>query len=105
MRAGNKARYSLVNANRQQLIKFFKEPLINSESFSCAGKMHQIKTPIAGNSTVITKIGNAELVHFNKQMLIHELIRGSLGILSISISFAFFSPTTIIAAGLIWLLF
>ena len=55
-----------------------KEPLINSESFSCAGKMHQIKAPIAGNSKAITKIGNAELVHFNQRMLIHELIRGSL---------------------------
>jgi len=53
------------------------EPLINSESFSCAGKMRQIKAPIAGNSKSITKIGNAELVHFNQQMLIHELIRGS----------------------------
>jgi hypothetical protein len=40
--------------------------------------MHQIKAPIAGNSKAITKIGNAELVHFNQQMLIHELIRGSL---------------------------
>jgi hypothetical protein len=44
----------------------------------------QIKTPIAGNSQSIAKIGNAamrrsELAHFNKQMLIHELIRGSLG--------------------------
>jgi hypothetical protein len=57
---------------------FFKEPLINSESFSCVGKMRQIKTPIAGNSQSIAKIGNAELAHFNKQMLIHELIRGSL---------------------------
>jgi len=37
-----------------------------------------IKAPIAGNSKAIAKIGNAELVHFNKQMLIHELIRGSL---------------------------
>jgi hypothetical protein len=26
----------------------------------------------------IAKIGNAELAHINKQMLIHELIRGSL---------------------------
>jgi hypothetical protein len=41
--------------------------------------MRQIKAPIAGNSKAITKIGNAELAHFNKQMLIHELIRGSLG--------------------------
>ena len=40
--------------------------------------MCQIKVPIAGNSKAIAKIGNAELVHFNKQMLIHELIRGSL---------------------------
>ena len=56
----------------------FREPLINSESFSCAGKMRQIKAPIAGNSQSIDKIGNAELAHFNKQMLIHELIRGSL---------------------------
>jgi hypothetical protein len=67
-----------------------KEPLINSESFSCAGKMCQIKAPIAGKtqsnrfahgasfSQAIAKIGNAELAHFNKQMLIHELIRGSL---------------------------
>jgi hypothetical protein len=80
---------------------FFGEPLINSESFSCVGKMPgrrtvQIKTPIAGNSQSkagpmsaasvlgLAKIGNAamrrsELAHFNKQMLIHELIRGSLG--------------------------
>jgi hypothetical protein len=28
----------------------------------------------------IAKIGNAELAHFNKQMLIHELIRGSLAL-------------------------
>jgi hypothetical protein len=40
--------------------------------------MHQFKAPIAGNSKDIAKIGNAELAHFNKQMLIHELIRGSL---------------------------
>ena len=44
-----------------------KEPLINSESFSCAGKMCQFKAPIAGNSKAIAKIGNAELAHFNKQ--------------------------------------
>jgi hypothetical protein len=40
--------------------------------------MRQIKAPIADNSKAITKIGNAELAHFNKQVLIHELIRGSL---------------------------
>ena len=52
--------------------------------------MCQIKAPIAGKtqsnrcahgaslSKAIAKIGNAELVHFSKQMLIHELIRGSL---------------------------
>jgi hypothetical protein len=52
--------------------------------------MRQIKAPIAGKaqsnryahgasfSKAIVKIGTAELVHFNKQMLIHELIRGSL---------------------------
>jgi hypothetical protein len=54
------------------------EPLINSESFSCVGKMRQIKAPIAGNSKAIAKIDNAELAYFNKQMLIHEFIRGSL---------------------------
>ena len=43
--------------------------------------MGQIKAPIAGNSKAIDKIGNAELAHFNKQMLIHELIRGSLALL------------------------
>ena len=42
--------------------------------------MRQIKAPIAGNSKAIAKIGNAELAHFNKQMLIHELIRGSLAL-------------------------
>ncbi len=56
---------------------FFREPLINSGSFSCDVKMCQFKAPIAGNSQSIAKIGNAELAHFNKQMLIHELIRGS----------------------------
>ena len=40
--------------------------------------MGQIKAPIAGNSKAIDKIGNAELAHFDKQMLIHELIRDSL---------------------------
>jgi hypothetical protein len=40
--------------------------------------MCQFKAPIAGNSKAIAKIGNAELAHFTKQMLIHELIRGSL---------------------------
>ncbi len=56
----------------------------------------QIKAPIAGNSKAkagpmsetsvlgLAKIGNAamrrsELAYFNQQMLIHELIRGSLG--------------------------
>ena len=38
----------------------------------------QIKAPIAGKTKAIAKIGNAELMHFNKQMLIHELIRASL---------------------------
>jgi hypothetical protein len=42
--------------------------------------MCQIKAPIAGNSKAIAKIGNAGLAHFNKQMLIHELIRGSLNV-------------------------
>jgi hypothetical protein len=67
-------------------IQISKEPLINSESFSCVGKMPerrtvQIKAPIAGNSKAIAKIGkayrillsplacvpagDAELVHFN----------------------------------------
>jgi hypothetical protein len=32
----------------------------------------------ASLSKAIAKIGNAELVHFIKQMLFHELIRGSL---------------------------
>jgi hypothetical protein len=59
-------------------LNLVKESLINSESFSCAEKMGQIKALIAGNSKAIDKIGNAELAHFNKQMLIHELIRGSL---------------------------
>jgi hypothetical protein len=71
-------------------VLFVKEPLINSESFSCAGKIRQIKAPIAGKtqsnrcahgasfSQPIAKIGYAELAYFNKQMLIHELIRGSL---------------------------
>ena len=45
--------------------------------------MHQFKAPIAGNSKAIAKIGNAAmrrsaLAYFNKQMLFHELIRGSL---------------------------
>jgi hypothetical protein len=44
--------------------------------------MCQIKAPIAGNSQSIAKIGNAELAHFTKQMLIHELIRGSLILLT-----------------------
>ena len=103
--------------------------MINSESFSCVGKMPerrtrsagpvQIKAPIAGKAQSnrcsqsircahglgpahgasfskakagpmskasvvgLAKIGNAairrsELAYFNKQMLIHELIRGSL---------------------------
>jgi hypothetical protein len=42
--------------------------------------MRRIKAPIAGISRPIAKIGNAELAHFNKQMLIHELIRGSLSV-------------------------
>ena len=52
----------------------------------------QIKAPIAGNSKAIAKIGNAAmrrseldgpaLRYFNKQMLIHELIRGSLSLLT-----------------------
>jgi hypothetical protein len=63
---------------RTQGLDDVKEPLINSGSFTCIGKMRQIKAPIAGNSQCFAKIGNAELAHFNKQVLIHELIRGSL---------------------------
>ena len=82
-------------AHRDASVSVIKEPLINSESFSCAGKIPerrtvQIKAPIAGNSQPkagpmseaialgLAKIGNAELAYFNQQMLIHELIRGSL---------------------------
>ena len=64
--------------------------------------MGQIKAPIAGKaqsnrcahgasfSKAIDKIGNAELAHFNKQMLNHELIRGSLA------KFTLFKPLTIL---------
>ena len=103
-----------------------REPLINSESFSCVGKMPERRTRSAGPvqikariadktqsircahgasfSKAIVKIGKAyrillspltcvpagdaamrrseldgpALRHFNKQMLIHEFIRGSL---------------------------
>jgi hypothetical protein len=67
-----------------------KEPLINSGPFSCAVKKREIKTPIADNSQSkagpmsgasvlgLAKIGNLELAYFNRQMLMHELIRGSL---------------------------
>jgi hypothetical protein len=47
-----------------------------SQSIRCAhglGPAHG-----ASLSKAIAKIGNAELAHFNKQMLIHELIRGFL---------------------------
>ena len=40
--------------------------------------MGQIEAPIAANSQSIRKICNEELAHFNQQLLIHELIRGSL---------------------------
>ena len=60
--------------------------------------MRQIKAPIAGNSKAkagpmsgasalgLAKIGNeamrrSALAYFNKQMLIHELIRGSLDLI------------------------
>jgi len=60
-----------------------REPLINSESYRCAVKMRQIEALIAANSQSIRKICNDELSgptsrHFNQQLLIHELIRGSL---------------------------
>ncbi len=72
-----------------------RESLINSESYRCAVKMPrrrtgQIKARIAaktqsncfahgaGSSQSIRKICNEELAHFNQQLLIHELIRGSL---------------------------
>ena len=41
--------------------------------------MSQIEARIAANSQSIRKICNEELAHFNQQLLIHELIRGSLG--------------------------
>ena len=40
--------------------------------------MSQIEARIAANSQSIRKICNEELAHFNQQLLIHELIRGSL---------------------------
>jgi hypothetical protein len=43
-------------------------------SFSKAKAGPMSKASVLG----LAKIGNAELAHFNKQMLIHELIRGSL---------------------------
>ena len=79
-----------------------REPLINSDSYRCAVKMPkrrtgQIEARIAakaqsnrcahgaGSSLSIRKICNEELAgptsrHFNQQLLIHELIRGSLGL-------------------------
>jgi hypothetical protein len=44
--------------------------------------MSQIEARIAANSQSIRKICNEELAHFNQQLLIHELIRGSLGFIS-----------------------
>jgi hypothetical protein len=57
-----------------------REPLINSDSYRCAVKMSQIEARIAANSLSIRKSCNEELAHFNQQLLIHELIRGSLGL-------------------------
>ena len=48
-----------INQTNKDKWNYLMEPLINSESFSCAGKMPERR-------------------HFNQQMLIHELIRGSL---------------------------
>ena len=69
------------NFNAEKMVPmqpFVKEPLINSESFKCEDKICQIKASIAANSQTIGKIGNEELAYFSEQMLIHELIRGSL---------------------------
>jgi hypothetical protein len=64
--------------------------------------MCQIKAPIAGNSKAIAKIGNAELVHFNKQMLNHELIRGSL---SKNAALANYSSINLLCFGILFPLF
>ena len=60
------------------------ESLINSEPLRCEVIMPgrrtvQIKAPIGANSHSISKIGNDELAHYNEQMLVHELVRDSLG--------------------------
>jgi hypothetical protein len=60
-----------------------KEPLINSEPFSCVGKMRQLCIP-AGDAAMrrseLDRSGapGPALRYFNQQILIHELIRGSL---------------------------
>jgi len=40
--------------------------------------MSQVEAQIAANSHSIRKICSEELAHFNQQLLIHELIGGSL---------------------------
>ncbi len=42
----------------------------------------QVEAQIAANSYSIRKIYNEGLTHFNQQLLIHELIRGSLILLA-----------------------
>jgi hypothetical protein len=59
-----------------------REPLINSGSFRCVVKMSRVEAQFAANSYSIRKICNEGLAHFNQQLLIHELIRGSLILLA-----------------------
>ena len=62
--------------------------LIAGNNKAKAGPMSEAQpmseaSALAGASVLgLAKIGNAELAHFNKQMLIHELIRGSLSALT-----------------------
>ena len=57
----------------------FKEPLIKTGRIKLRRKMIKIKAGNARNSTAIAKFSNAEIDHFRLKLIVHVLIRGSLG--------------------------
>ena len=69
--------FTLAHAGEMMCMEL-KEPLINSGRDDVRFKNVHFKARIAGNSSPIVKIRNAEVDVFGLTAAVHELIRGSL---------------------------
>ena len=65
-----------------KLLQIIREPLIKTGRIKLRYKMIKVKAGNARNSRAIAKFSNVEIDYFGLKLIVHVLIRGSLGALS-----------------------